>query len=212
MSFITTEQLQQYLTEGNNFLDTRPTEMVEAGFIQKSLIVPVNDTKVAEWIGQHLYYPVDKSVLITNGTDPIPPSVYEAIGLPTNTPIFDLSPSHAMADSPWPLDIIIPVSTTEFALDAKHDKTITVIDLASSATFHTAHYKKAIGIPWNEAAAIIQEFEPMDKLYLLSASSTIAWAVASLLRFNSFQFVRPVITTANQLAEEGLPIIRGKKA
>lgn len=212
MSAITTDQLQQYLTEGYNCLDIRAIEKVEAGFIQKSLIVPIDDTKVTEWIGQHLYYSVDKSILINTDTDPIPQSVYETIGLPPDTPIFTLSSTHSIESSPWPIDIIIPVSTTEFVLDAKHDKTVIAIDLALPATYNSAHYKKAISVPWNEAAAIIQEFEPMDKLYLLSPSPAIAWAVASVLRFNGFQIIRPVITTATQLAEEGLPIVRGKKA
>lgn len=211
MTQITVKELAAQIKRGCNLLDLRSPESLASGYIKQSIAVDPNQAKLAEWVGQHLYYPVDKTVLITDNPAIDLTTCKEAIGLPDETSIFFLSDISKVTKEKLDIDMVIPVSVEEFALDAKHDKTIEVVDLREESDFTKAHLKQAVNVPWSFGAAMVQEYELNDKLYLLSHNAAIAWTMATLLRFNGFNFVRPVEATIVQLEEAGLSIVRKKK-
>lgn len=211
MNQIDTLRLAQIINEGYNIIDLRPIDQLESGFIKSSLAVKAGHRKLAEWVGHHLYYPVDKTVFITSSPDDHIAPVCEVTGIPVQSPEFIWQDPSSLVAAGIALDMLIPVSPDEFVLDAKHDKTIEIVDLRDASAYAAAHLKKSIHLEWVLAGAMIQEYERNDKIYLLSPDAAISWSIGTLLRFNGFNFVRPVVATLAQLEELGLSVVHQKK-
>ncbi len=210
MHWINTDQLQKAFHKGTNIIDVRSHEELSRGYLKQSLAVDPQNGKLAEWIGQLLYYPVNETVLVTSDKSIDITTLQEKMGLPEDVALFYWSADTAIPDS-IPLDMVIPVDGDEFALDYKHDKNIEVLDLRPAAAYAAAHLSKAVHVEWLFVGSLIQEYELEDKIYLLTEDDATAWAVATLFRFNGFQFARPVLARIEDLPQYGLTLDKPKK-
>lgn len=210
MHWINIEQLQKALQQGTNIIDVRSHEELSQGYLKQSIALDPHNGKLAEWIGQLLYFPVEETILVTSDTSIDIATLQSNIGLPDDIALFHWSAETTIPNT-IPMDMVIPVDGDEFALDYKHDKNIEVLDLRSAAAYADSHLSKAVHVEWLFVGALIQEYELEDKMYLVAEDDATAWAVATLFRFNGFQFVRPVLARVEELPQYGLTLEKPKQ-
>lgn len=209
-AMLTIQQLQDAIATGTNIIDIRPMATIENGFLQSARLIPAYHVPTIEWVLHSLYYPAASSIVITDDTtDPETLQFLtewnEGIALPQ----WQWNAQEATAK--LPMDFIIAPEADEFALDVKHDKSITVIDLRSPAEYQKAHLANSIQVDWQMSGQLVQEFELDDKLYLIAPTPAIALSVASLLRANGFNFIRPLADTFSAIENTPLDITRPKR-
>lgn len=190
--------------EGAIILDTRKAADFEMGFVPGSYNVGL-DGQYAIWAATiaSLHHPV---ILITpQGQEEEAVTRLARVGFDQIQGYLEGS-FDAWIAAGKRYDMVISITPEEFALDVKHSKNATVIDVRREGEYQGGHVKGASNIALAELPEKLKSLDPEKEYLIYCAGGYRSMIASSLMKSGGFQKVKNVYGGFAQIKDSGVEV------
>ena len=194
------EHFQNEITNGAVTIDSRIPDFFELGFIPGSINLGLNG-QFAIWAATILDIHHAIVLVCKPGTEEETITRLSRVGFDNIKGFLDGGfDTWLNADKKY--DMVISISSEEFALDAKHNPNAMIIDVRKPSEFKDGHVKKAKNIPLDQLLNHVEDLDKNAECLIHCAGGYRSMMAASLFKKHGFKNIKNVWGGYAQIKEE----------
>ena len=194
------EHFQNEITNGAVIIDSRIPDFFELGFIPGSVNLGLNG-QFAIWAATILDIHQAIVLVCKPGTEEETITRLSRVGF-DNIKGFLEGGFDTWLNADKIYDMVISISSEEFALDAKHNPNAMIIDVRKPSEFKEGHVKKAKNIPLDQLVNHVEDLDKNAECLIHCAGGYRSMMAASLFKKHGFKNIKNVWGGYAQIKEE----------
>ena len=208
MKSLSVAAFETVMKEGARIIDSRLPDFFETGFIPGSYNVGLNG-QYAIWAASILKLHEPILIVAKPGTE------QESVERLTRVGFDNILGYLEGGFDSWTgagkkFDMVISISTEEFALDVKHNQKANVLDVRKPSEFNSAHVEHAVNMPLSELENTASQLAP-EKEYLVHCAGGYRSMIAcSILKAKGIHNVKNVWGGFGKIKDEKVNIVEPK--
>jgi glyoxylase-like metal-dependent hydrolase (beta-lactamase superfamily II)/rhodanese-related sulfurtransferase len=200
MNTLSLENFQNEIANGAVVIDSRIPDFFELGFIPGSINLGLNG-QFAIWAATILDIHQPVVLICKPGTEEETITRLSRVGFDQIKGFLDGGfDTWLNADKKY--DMVISISSEEFALDAKHNPNAMIIDVRKPSEFKDGHVKKAKNIPLDQLLNHVEDLDKNAECLIHCAGGYRSMMAASLFKKHGFKNIKNVWGGYAQIKEE----------
>jgi rhodanese-related sulfurtransferase len=194
------EHFQNEITNGAVIIDSRIPDFFELGFIPGSVNLGLNG-QFAIWAATILDIHQAIVLVCKPGTEEETITRLSRVGF-DNIKGFLEGGFDTWLNADKIYDMVISISSEEFALDVKHNPNAMIIDVRKPSEFKDGHVKKAKNIPLDQLVNHVEDLDKNAECLIHCAGGYRSMMAASLFKKHGFKNIKNVWGGYAQIKEE----------
>jgi hydroxyacylglutathione hydrolase len=197
---LTVSEFEDYMAKGAVVIDSRIPDFFELGFIPGAINLGLNG-QFAIWAATLLDLHQTIVLVCKPGTEEETITRLTRVGFDQILGFLE-GGFDTWKDANKKYDMVISISSEEFALDAKHNPNAVIIDVRKPSEYKDGHVKKAKNLPLDILQQQVEGIDKQTECLVHCAGGYRSMMAASLLKKHGFTNVKNVWGGFAQIKEE----------